>query len=801
MIPDGTSFGPYRIVGPLGAGGMGEVFRAHDARLRRDVAIKILPLERVGDRDAMSRMVRESRLVASLAHPAIVTIHDVGEADGRFFLVTELIDGETLRGRLRRGPMPVRDALDYGIAIASALAAAHAKGVVHRDIKPDNVMVTFAGAVKVLDFGIAKSVAATDAATVAAATVITEGGVVGTPAYMAPEQLEGRTVDHRADQFGFGVLLFEMLAGARPFPGTTAAEISAAILRDEPAHLSAIRADVPAPLARVVARCLSKNPDARFASTTDLAHALEDIRADFAVLTPATAAPAPGSRRGWWAGAAALLAAAAVAGAWIAWPRTNAAPVPASTPGISAAVVLPFTTIGDVDAYLADGLTEAVTRELGHVKGARVIAASSAFEYRGRTDGVSQIGRELGADVVVRGSVQRAGDRLRIGAALVDARDNSTLWSNQYDRISRDVLAVQDDIAWQVASRLAEILGVAAPPRPADTPDTTPEAYDAYLRGVSVLKGASRGYPEAISELERAVSLDPNFALARARLASAYTQHFFYTSTEPALEQKAFVEIQRALAINPDLAEAYLARAQLVWNLRNGFPHERAIADARRAIENNPSLAEAHIELAKFYYHIGLNERAIASSQEALRLDPRSLLALNRLIGAMIDEGMSTQVSEDLQRNPKWNIRARSTSLAFLGRDDEAIAVLAPRGVAAEELKKIEMNNLALLAQVLARQKRREDAQRALVVAIPLAANPTGLSDTHHAQFAIGCAFASLGDLDKAIEWVTKAATEGYPSYPRFSNEPDLRPLRGSPAFDALLDRLRRDHEKWMKTL
>jgi serine/threonine-protein kinase len=797
-----TQFGPYEIVAPLGAGGMGEVYRAHDPRLRRDVAIKILPPHKSQDGEAAARLVRESRVVASLDHPAIVTIHDVGEEDGQFYVVTELLQGDTLRERLRRGALPTAQALDYAATIASALAAAHARGVVHRDLKPENIMSTAAGAIKVLDFGVAKLVAAADAATAAPATVLTEqGATVGTPAYMAPEQLEGAAIDHRTDQFAFGVVLYEMLAGERPFKGANAAEVTASILRDEPAHLSAVRPHIPSPIARIVGRCLSKDPGERYASTTDLAHALSDARADLAVITPMSGAR-PGVR---WMWPAAIVAVAAIAAALVAGTRNNTAPLPASeiaAPHATRAVaVLPFTTIGDTEAYLADGVTEAVTRELGHIEGTRVIASSSAFAYRGRTEGFAQIARELGVDVMVRGSVQRARDRLRISASLVNAVDDTTLWSNHYDRTVADTLAVQDDIAWQVATKLAGTLGVAAPPRPAATPTTTAAAYDAFLRGTDFLRAGVTMYGEAIAELEKAVSLDQEFALAHARLATAYTQQFFYNSSDPLLEQKASVSISKALSINPDLAEAYLARAQLMWNLRNGFPHEQAISDLRRAIANHPNLAEAHVEIGKLYYHIGLVDKAIAANEEALRLDPRSSAANERLISAKIDAGRRQETADALARSPQWRTRIRAATLSFLGRTDEAVAVIVPGGSSSDQLDKLEMNNVALLAQLFARAGRRADAERTLLVAIPLAANPTGLSDTHHAQFSIGCAYALLGHHDKAMEWISKAATEGYPSYPRFSTEPDLAALKGTPSFEALIARLQKDHERWRKSL
>jgi serine/threonine-protein kinase len=797
-----SRFGPYEILGRLGAGGMGEVYRARDPRLGRDVAVKILAAERADDSEAVARLLREARTVAALQHPSIVTIHDVGQESGRVFLVTEVLDGGTLRERLGRGPLSTREALDHAVAIASALAAAHDHGVVHRDLKPENVMATSAGALKVVDFGLAKSVARADGPTAIASVVTEPGATVGTPAYMAPEQLEGRAVDHRADQFAFGVMLFELLAGQRPFKGGTAAEAAASILRDDPPHLASVRADVPSTLSRIVARCLAKDPQDRYASTTDLVHALSDARADLGVTTPPAAMVQSGPRRsrGRRAAAVVTLTLVALAAAIFMWQRGARGVFETSADAPRTIAVLPFTNIGGEDAYLADGITEAVTRELGHIDGVRVIAANSAFAYRGRTDGLIDIARELGASVIVRGSAQRAGERVRINASLVNAADGASLWSNQYNRAANDVLAVQDDIAWQVAASLAGALGAAPPSRPADTPTTNAEAYDAYLRGLSHMRGHSSGFDKGIVELERAVSFDPNFALAYARLASAYTQQFFYNATDPELERRAFIAIEKALAINPDLADAYLARAQLMWNLRNGFPHERTIEDLRRAVALNPNLAEAHIELGKLYYHVGLIDAAVAANQQALRLDPRSTVARNRFVAAMVDGGMTNAIADELARNPQWSLRSRSGALSFLGRTDEAIQALAPDGFSHERLRTLDMNDAALLAQLLARVGRHSDARRALVIAIPLAANPTGLSDTHHAQFAIGCAYAQLGEHDRAVEWVTKAANEGYPSYPRFSREPDLEPLRNHPGFKTLLERLRVDHERWRAT-
>ena len=494
-------------------------------------------------------------------------------------------------------------------------------------------------------------------------------------------------------------------------------------------------------------------------------------------------------RGGWWLAAGLAAAALLAVGAWVLQPRTTAVPA-ASAAAVSAqsVAVLPFGTIGDGERYLADGVTEAVTRELGRVKTVRVIAANSAFAYRDRPDG--DIGRELGATLVVRGSLQHAGGRVRINSALVDARQGTTLWSERYDRDASNVLATQDEIAWQIAAHLAPAVGSAPPERPAPSQSTTPAAYDAYLRGLSHMKGRS-GLTDAgarlaasITEFERAVAADPNFALGHAMLASAYTQRFFYDATDPSFEQRAFLAIEKALAINPDQAEAYLARAQIVWNVRNGFQHEQSVRDLQRAVANNPSLAEAHVELGKVYAHIGLLEKAIAANDAALRLDPLATVAARRRLGALFDARRFDDVRAELARNPRWLAPSlRAEALLAMGEAQAALDVLQqPADPSRRDtgFRDLEPNDFAVLAHANAKLGRRAEAERVLAAAIPRVVNPTGLSDIHHAQFGIGCAYALLGRPDEAVRWLTKAADEGLPSYPKFSGHVDLGLAQGA---------------------
>jgi TolB-like protein len=431
---------------------MGEVYRARDAQLGREVAVKIISGGAPADEATVERFIRETRAAAALSHTAIIAVHDVGTHEGSPFLVTELLEGETLRARIARGPLGVRSGLEIAIQIAHGLAVAHARGILHRDLKPENLFVTADGTAKILDFGLAKllpSSGATGAALdVTAQQQLTQAGaVLGTAAYMAPEQLDGRAVDHRADQFAFGVVLYEMFGGQRPFQHATVHETLAAILRDEPRSLASLRPELPDRLSRIVTRCLAKEPSARYESTRDLAMALQEVRDELTAGSEPQVTGARGVKRrlspismGLLVGVLLVVVGGAAAWRWLA---------PTETPSVA---VLPFSTIGGGDQYFADGITAAVTTELGRVGGLRVIASNSTFAYRDKT-AFREIGRELGVGLVVKGSVQRADGRVRIDVTLVDTHDDTALWSERYSRELTDVLTVQVDASNQ-AQRL-----------------------------------------------------------------------------------------------------------------------------------------------------------------------------------------------------------------------------------------------------------------------------------------------------------------------------------------------------------
>ncbi len=483
--------------------------------------------------------------------------------------------------------------------------------------------------------------------------------------------------------------------------------------------------------------------------------------------------------------------------------RTRAAGDPSSI------AVVPFKTVGSGGEYLADGLTESLTTELGKIPGVRVIAANTAFTYRDRPT-LRALARELNVGLVVTGSVQRDDDSISTHASVVDTRDGATLWSEHFSSKVTDVLAVQNDISVQIARTLSTRVGVASPATSGPATRSA-EAYEAYLRGLWHLKGRSSATPivsarapmrqAAVQELERALMLDPEFALARAALASAYTQIHFYDATDGGFDQKAFVEIERALRIAPRLPEAYLARAQLTWTARNRFPHEAAITDLRRAVALNANLADAHLELEKIYYHIGLTDAALASGEQVQRLDPYQAWSTSRRFRALIDAGRLDQVRLVVDGNANLAPYARGDALIALGRLHDALRYLSGSKATRPNDANYDVGALALLGLVHARLNQPEEARKVLAMVIPAAENSTALSHMHHAQLHIGATLGLLGRNDDAVRWLTKAAGEGYPSYPRFSTDQSLTPLKGYPAYAALLQRLRIDWERWKRSL
>jgi serine/threonine protein kinase len=491
-LASGSRLGPYEIVSPLGAGGMGEVYRAKDPRLGRDVAVKVLPASFSTDADRLRRFEQEARAAGLLNHPNITAVYDIGTHDGAPYVVSELLEGETLRNRLSAGPLPTRKALDYAIQIARGLAAAHEKGIVHRDLKPENLFVTNDGRVKILDFGLAKlrQLEAGGEPGTNLLTAATEPGVVmGTMGYMSPEQVRGRAADARSDIFSFGTILHEMLSGRRAFQGETTADTITVILTKEPPDLSLTNQDVHPGLDRIIRHSLEKNPEERFQSASDLAFALGYLGEDSTESVPPTPTPAPSAAR-----------------SSVVRTRTSATVSDSSRASIA---VLPFRNMSadKENEYFTDGITEEIINALTKIESLRVASRTSAFAFKGRNEDIRRIGEQLGVRTVLEGSVRRAGSRLRITAELVNVGDGYHLWSERYDREMEDIFAIQDEIALAIANTLKVRLLAADEGALVSRGTEDFEAYNHFLKGKYFF---NRRVPrEAIVEFEQAIARDP----------------------------------------------------------------------------------------------------------------------------------------------------------------------------------------------------------------------------------------------------------------------------------------------------
>jgi len=632
MLTTGMHLGPYEILGLIGAGGMGEVYRARDTRLARDVAVKVLPAEFAGDPDRLRRFEQEARAVAALNHPNIVAIHDIGSHEGAPYIVTELLEGESLREKLTGSPLPPRKVLGVAIQVASGLAAAHEKGIVHRDLKPENLFVTSDGHVKILDFGVAKLAprrAQPDVAMLPTVIGGTDPGIVmGTAGYMSPEQVRGQAVDHRSDIFSLGCVLYEMVTGRRAFDRPTAADTMAAILTEEPPEPANLAVPVPPALSRVVAHCLEKRPEDRFSSANDLSFDLQAILADTSG-TRAAPGRAPLNKRRVLAVALAGVALLAVISVLFvklrpAGPRAG----PAAPKKI---VVLPFENLGaPEDAYFTAGMAEEITSRLANVQGLGVISRTSAVQYDRRGKTVKQIGSDLGVDYVLEGSVRWERStghesRVRITPQLIRVADDTHVWSDRYERVIADVFAIQSE----VAQNAVKAMGVALLPseqtalKAVSTSDL--EAYDLYLRANELYNGGGdRQHVEgALQMYQAALDRDPRFAQALAGLAESHLSMYWYyydRSQERLAQGKAAAT--RAVELRSDLAETHTALGHYFYWALLDYP--RALSEFSAALKIQPNNSDALFGIGTVLRRQGSWGEAAEAMSKALEFDPKN---------------------------------------------------------------------------------------------------------------------------------------------------------------------------------
>ena len=809
LLAADTMVGPYRVVALLARGGMGDVYRATDARLRRDVALKVLAPGGTGDTQRVKRFVQEARVTASLDHPNIVRLYDVGLVDGRPYLVAELLDGETLRARMGRGALAVEEVLRIGADVARGLVAAHAAGSVHRDLKPENIFLTRAGATKILDFGIAKL--AHDDATRDGLSTLT-GIVLGTAGYLAPEQIRGGDIDGRADLFALGAILFEMLTGQRAFARGHTVDTLHAILHEPAPEVLEKRPDAPPALAAIVARLLEKAAEARPRSAADLVSALDevartdghpDLAAPPGTRTPSGSArvtiergrpePARAAHRRVWP-ALALLALAivlAVAARW--FHRREAAPQPASAAATLA--ILPFRSLPDsADGQLLElGLADVLISRLNQLPDIRVLPLSAT--ERVRSTDPREAGQKLGADRVLTGTLQRDDDRVRASVQLLSISEGRAIWSTTFDAQAASAFSIQDAVVARVLQEVAPQLSPSARARLVEPGTRNGEAYESYLRGradAAPVTGAA--FSRAAESFRRAVTLDPGYADAWAALGAVYRRLPMAGDVDP---QSAFTEAKRAatraLELAPEHAEALSVLGTVAFGYEWDYP--RAEELMRGAVARQPSSAESHVHLAHLLSNLGRHDEALVEIRRARDLDPnlpiaRSLEGQFLVMARRYEEALAHMDSmvASAPRFVQGHVM-RAYPLVALRRYDEAIrecdiAIELEAGIPAAAGVGPRVFPSALRGYALARAGRRAEAE-AILERIRGRARELYVKPTHVALVwhALGRDDEALAELRRAVEVRDVALTF-------LGVDPKWDELRGSRSFQAVLSRV-----------
>lgn len=744
----------YRIASNLGNGGMGVLYVAEDTRLGRLVALKFLTDRLSRDGQALERFLREARAASMLNHPHICTIYDIGEHEGRLFIVMELLQGETLAQQISRGPLKSADLITCATQVADGLHAAHAMGIIHRDIKPANIFITDRRHAKILDFGLAKlSTADTVAAPAGPVTIsmgLTDTGLVmGTAAYMSPEQARGHKVDTRTDIFSFGAVLYEMATGRRAFQGTTVAEVFDSVLNRTPTSLSYLNAELPAGLDEIVLKALEKDSSSRY-ENFDL------IKADLMQLIEEKAAPRRSS---------AFLAAA----------KREAS-----------IAVLPFRDISPQmdQEYFCDGMAEELITALSNIEGLSVTPRLTAFQFKNKNEDVRSIGRQLHVDTLLDGSVRKAGNRLRITAQLIDVVNGRQLWSERYDREMEDIFAIQDEIARTIVERLKVRLrgGTGGPLVKRYTEDL--EAYNLYLKGRFFWnKRYLGGLHKAMGFFQEAIQHDPNYAIAYTWLSDSLAVLATYTYIRP-LDgfARAKSVAQRALQIDDSLAEAHTSFGFV--NLFFDWDWPAAERSLGRALELNSHYAVAHYWNALRLVTSQKTNEAAASAKRAVELDPLSGIAgmfsgwvsmMARRYDLAIEQLKSTI---ELDPAAYINISVLALVYACASRFDEAIATINT-AIELTARSKIMLEGLGICYAAAGMRKEAHAIVDELVT----------VDHGSPSLFHMGVIHALLGETDKAFEWLERARLDRDSFMIYLEIYPFLDSLRKDERFDALVDR------------
>jgi eukaryotic-like serine/threonine-protein kinase len=785
----GEALGHYRIVGKIGAGGMGEVYRARDEHLARDVAIKVLPPGTLTDESARKHFHQEALILSQLNHPNVATIYDFDTEQGVDFLVMEYIPGITLSEKVAAGPMPEKEVLHLGVQIAEGLAAAHEHGVVHRDLKPGNLRVTGDGRLKILDFGLAK-LWRPFTASAATESLSETHTIAGTLLYMAPEQLLGGKIDTRTDIYAAGLVLYEMATGQHPFAGVEHSQLIGAILQRFPVPLTALNRKLSVELQRIIEKCLEKEPDHRYQSVREMAVDLRRLAMPSShVLTVGSPSPAQ-QRRGRYLVAAAITAAILIVAAIVMWNLgglREQLPNRSGSPQIRSLAVLPLANLsGDISQdYFADGMTEALITNLSKIRALKVISRTSVMQYKGARKPLPQIARELNVDGILEGSVQRSGERVLVTAQLIDAATDTHLWAESYERDLRDVLVLQSEVASTVAREIRVALTPEETRHLGSAAQVNPEAFEAYLKGrFHWYKLSKEELDNAERYFQLALDKDPHYALAYVGLADVWMLRGdagFLPPLETVPNAKAAVT--KALELDETLADAHVSLANLRLFERDWSAAER---EFQRAIELNPSHANAHFMYADYLISRRRNSEWEREIHRALELDPISyflqcfygwhLVYLGRYDEAIL------QINKVLATQPDYS----SAHLGLWG-------AFYKKGMEQEAVQEAERFFGVLGDQELVRALQQGYGEAGYRRAMKRAADTLAARSerTHVPGVRIARLYAHAGENERTLYWLEKAYGANESPLVHLAVARDWDSVRSDPRFQDLVRRMR----------
>jgi len=771
----GSTISHYKIIEKLGEGGMGVVYKAHDTKLDRDVALKFLPTNLTASPEELTRFELEAKAISALNHPNIATIYDVDEVNGQRYLVLEYIPCGTLKSRLKQlksedKGFSIHEVLGFGVQIAEGLAHAHRQGIIHRDVKTENMMLTGEGKIKLTDFGLAK---------LRGSVQITKtGSTLGTAAYMSPEQIRGEEVDQRSDIFSFGIVLYELVTSHLPFRGEFEAALSYSILNENPPSISSLRRKVPQSLEQVINRCLEKDKTKRYQSTNEIITELKNVERDS---SRSGERSEDRSTKMLWIVAAGVVV-LIVAGIYLFYPKSG--PKPAISKSVA---VLPFKNLSDSkeDEYFSDGITDDIIAQLSKITDLKVISRTSVMQYKGISKNIRDIGRELDVATVLEGSVRRSGNQIRIVAQLIDANNEGHLWADTYDKEMTQVFAIQSDVAQRIAAALEAKLSPVEKGRIEKKQTGNTEAYQLYLKGRFYWnKRQLDDIKTAIECFKKAIEKDPDYALAYAGLASAQVLVPSYGVPIGEWYTNAQNTAVKALEIDSTLAEAHTVLGEIAQD--HYFDWAGAEKHFRRAIELDPGYPTAHQWYSSTLSFLGRFDEALSEAKRAQELDPLSLVINMNLGDALYVMRQYDRAIEQykntlaLDRSFPWPHSGLGSIYQVQGKFNESIAEYQQ----ADSLGGSIPYTLVPLGWIYARAGRKADALRVLEELLRLAQHGNSVS------YGIAFLYYELGEKDKAFEWFEKAYQDRDIWLESLGTDPLWDNLRLDPKCIALLKKM-----------